>query len=145
MLIRHSLLCHTCMIWVFVTRITIVYPSCCQYWWHSVCTVHLFFILFLSFLFQYCLSIMESSSFFISGWWPAWVWPVWVCFVGWVGCCVGATSLTSSLFLFIYFFSVPCLFSFLSVFLFVHLWCFMWLLHAGKTKNKESRKLKNMN
>lgn len=126
MLIRHSLLCDTCMIWVFgvVTRTTIVYPSCCQYWWHSVCTVHLFLILFLSFLFQYCLSIMESSSFLyffflfpvddlhgcdlsecvlLVGWVVAWVLHLWLpaCFYFFFPCLVCFLS-------FQYFFSFTC-------------------------------------
>lgn len=70
------------------------------------------------------------------GWWPAWVWPVWVCWAGWVSCPLAC-------FYFFLFSFFLCLVSFLSsLFLLGHLRCFMWLLHVGKTTNKEeSRKL----
>lgn len=120
-----------------MTRTTLVYSSFCQYWWHSVCTVHLFWILFLSFC-----SVLKNSFFFlfisvfiscIYGWWPAWVWPVWECWAGWVSCPLACFYL----FFLSFFFLFLCLVRFLSsLFLWGHLRCFMWLLHVGKTTMK---------
>lgn len=122
MLIRnvHSSLCATLWFHYNLASLDNVSPSLCQTWRQSVCTVHLFFYFSYLFSCQIVGGYLKSKILVYICFcccWPAWMWPVWVCFgVVWVWVLCLLTWICSTFrFFYKFFFPVTYLLSLLSV------------------------------